>query len=307
MQTGTLTGYAWPLKRQVFISGDRVLSTQELNGLILVNSAGGPVTITLPRANTIRAGGFFQILALTGNVFPVTVRLSPGAGDFYNTGVVADIVLSSAAQALLVAATESASQWIIPLNASGSPPTGPARGDLGLPGGAPTPASGNYPNPTVVAVQNRRVDPAAPLFGQALLWNGLSWAPNFVAVSPNVFGAEVLPAAGPFFLPPGFDLSGTALPATEIPIKATQNQNLRFLHIQQTPGVGGGTVTYTVFVGGVATALAVTLPLTGTDANNVVALPFASSNSNISVQVDYTGAVVTPPSRATVNFQAVAA
>ena len=112
MQPGTVAGYPLPFKRQVPVIADRVLSTLDLNGLILVDSSAGPVTITLPRAILIRAGGFFQILALTGAAFPVTVKLQPG--DDYNSGASADIILNDTAQSIIVLATQEDTRWLIP-------------------------------------------------------------------------------------------------------------------------------------------------------------------------------------------------
>ncbi len=130
MQTGTLAGYPLPFKRQVLVTADRVLSTLDLNGLILVDSSADPIEITLPPANTIRAGGFFQILALTGNIEDVTVKIQPG--DNYNTGGTADIILNARAQSLIVLATESATRWLIPF-ASGAA-AGNVRGNMAFTG-----------------------------------------------------------------------------------------------------------------------------------------------------------------------------
>lgn len=274
--------------------------------LVVVNSVGGPRLVGLPAANQIPSLTLF-IQALNAGTNPVTIQAL--AGQTING--FGSVVLTTDLQSVILVAnptidgvTNPAGDWSI-CGTGGSGLLGAALGDLGAPGGAPTPSSPNYPNPAVVGIQGVRVDPTAPVLNQGLVYNGASWQALPIVYTPLVFGAEVLPGAGPFFLPPGFDLSGSVLPATEIPVKATQNERLRFLHMQQTPGTGTGNVVVTVFIGGAATPLTVTLPVTGTDANNVADFPLATSNANISVQVDYTGLITTPPSRMTVAFQAV--
>lgn len=73
MQTGTLAALGWPFRKQTTITADRTLGTQELSGLVLVDSTLGPVTLTLPPLNTIGLGGFYNIIAQTGLANPVTV------------------------------------------------------------------------------------------------------------------------------------------------------------------------------------------------------------------------------------------
>ncbi len=59
----------------------------------------------------------------------------------------------------------------ISLNASG-----PAGGDLG----------GNYPGPTVTAIQNQAISTNSPSRGQVLEWNGVEWAPSTDDVGPGI-------------------------------------------------------------------------------------------------------------------------
>ena len=117
MQSGTVGAYPLPFKRQVAVSSNRTLSTLELNGLIVVDSSNGPVEITLPFANTIRAGGFFQILALNADINPVTVIFQ--GGNTYNDGQVAPITIDQAGQSLLVLGTEAATTWLAILDSGG--------------------------------------------------------------------------------------------------------------------------------------------------------------------------------------------
>ena len=112
MLAGTVGAFINQFARQVFIDADITLNATHLNGVIIVDNSNGPVTVTLPRANTIRAGGYFQVFALTA-ANTVTVVVQPG--DSYNAGSVAPITLSQAAQILTIFATNTPSLWGIPL------------------------------------------------------------------------------------------------------------------------------------------------------------------------------------------------
>ncbi len=146
MQSGTVGAFINQFARQVFVDSDITLSAQQLNGTIIVDNSTGPVTVTLPPAVSIRAGGYFQVFALTGNN-PVTVVVQPG--DVYNAGEVAPIVLSSAGQILTVFATNAQNIWGIPLTVGSgagielmvgpSDFRGPDFGHVQGPGAAPPP------------------------------------------------------------------------------------------------------------------------------------------------------------------------
>jgi hypothetical protein len=99
MQPETLTAFIAKFPQQVPTAADLVLDTTHLNSIIVVDNTNNPVTITLPPADDIQAGGYFLIFALTA-ANPVTVSVQPG--DTYNEGVSAPIVLDQIAQILTV-------------------------------------------------------------------------------------------------------------------------------------------------------------------------------------------------------------
>ena len=118
MQSGSLAGYSYPFKKQIPVSASRVLTTQDLQGVLVVDSSLAPITLTLPPANTIRGGGYFNILAIRGSTNPVTVIVQ--GADTYNTGLAAPIVLDQDAQGLLVLGTEADTAWLAILDFANS-------------------------------------------------------------------------------------------------------------------------------------------------------------------------------------------
>ena len=118
MQSGSLAGYAYPFKKQIPVSASRVLTTQDLQGVLVVDSSLGPVTLTLPPAISIRGGGYFNILAIRGSINPVTVIVQ--GGDTYNGGVVAPLVLDQDAQGVLILGTEVNTTWLAILDFASS-------------------------------------------------------------------------------------------------------------------------------------------------------------------------------------------
>lgn len=80
----------------------------------------------------------------------------------------------------------------------GLPPTGPAGGDL----------DGTYPDPTVDGLQGVPVGATAPLYGQALLFNGTEWTPGQISAGTGG-GGTIL------FLNEG---TAAQAPTTNIPV-----------------------------------------------------------------------------------------
>ena len=59
--------------------------------------------------------------------------------------------------------------------------------------------SGSYPAPTVARIRNRLISTTAPTTGQALVWNGTSWAPSSVGDAVSLRGrsiSETAPTTG---------------------------------------------------------------------------------------------------------------
>lgn len=118
MLSGTVGAYAYPFKKQIPVSASRTLTTQDLQGVLVVDSTAGPITLALPFANQIRGGGYFNVLALTGATNPVTIIVQ--GGDTYNNGLVAPLVLTQDAQGVLILGTEAATAWLVESSSASS-------------------------------------------------------------------------------------------------------------------------------------------------------------------------------------------
>ena len=55
--------------------------------------------------------------------------------------------------------------------------------------------SGSYPAPTVARIRNRLISTTAPTTGQALVWNGTSWAPSSVGDAVSLRGRSISESA----------------------------------------------------------------------------------------------------------------
>ncbi len=115
MQSGSVAAYSYPFKKQILITASRTLTSRDLQGVLVVDSSAGPITLTLPRANTVRAGGLFHVLATTGATNPVTVVTQ--AGDTYNNGQIAPIILTENGQPAIILGTEQATAWLASFSA----------------------------------------------------------------------------------------------------------------------------------------------------------------------------------------------
>jgi hypothetical protein len=102
MLASTLAALGYPLRRQILISVSRTLTTQDVNGILQVDSAAAPRTVSLMDGDGIGAGGYFYITAPFGTANPVTVTFP--VGNTYNQGKVGSITLSNDDDSLLIVA-----------------------------------------------------------------------------------------------------------------------------------------------------------------------------------------------------------
>lgn len=131
MQAGTTGAFRYPYGKQVDVNVSRTLTSQDLNGVIIVDSSAGPVTIALPPAIETNAGGSFLIFAQTADINPVTVILNPG--DTYNEGLVAPVTLTTKNEQLLVLGQSLQTAWLyLPSGAGGGGPASLAVADEGI-------------------------------------------------------------------------------------------------------------------------------------------------------------------------------
>jgi hypothetical protein len=110
MLASTLAALGYPLRRQIPINISRTLTTQDVNGILIVDSSAAPRTISLMDGDGIGAGGFFRIVAPFGTTNPVTLIFP--AGNTYNEGKLGPIVLANNDDSILVVAGPGKT-WIV--------------------------------------------------------------------------------------------------------------------------------------------------------------------------------------------------
>jgi len=136
------------------------------------DTTGGSFTVTMPASPS--NGAHIAVMLRTGTN---AVTIAANTGQTID-GSLASINLTAAGQSVELWYSASGTTWNVIAGIS-VPPTATgfaASGDL----------SGNYPAPTVAQLQGRAVSSSAPVSGQALAWNGTTWAPSTAAIYQEV-------------------------------------------------------------------------------------------------------------------------
>jgi hypothetical protein len=106
------------------------------------------------------------------------------------------------------------------------------------------------------------------------------------------------------YLTPGFDDGVAETSVTEIRLsRAGTLQSMRVRH--NTAGTGAATLTYTLLIDGVATALAVAMSNTAQDGSNLVNSVAVTAGQRATIQVEKSGAITTSPDNVTCTVEFV--
>lgn len=105
--------FSMAYQKQRVITADTTVTVGDANGVFLVDSTAGPIIITVLPAADLLSGRYFHFIAMNGATNPVTVAFS--AGDSYNDGDTADLVLSEDGSSTSVYRRTAGGGWFVPL------------------------------------------------------------------------------------------------------------------------------------------------------------------------------------------------
>ena len=249
--SGTLGAFGIPANaRRLSLAVDTTLTVADLQTVVLMDTSGGPLTLTVPPANTVGSGGRFFIVAPDGATNALTVGLS---GSTFNLGQAGPIVLSADNDSLLLISDGVNEYAVVFSSPASAAPPGASSAVL------------MWGNSNVAASTAQRV--LTP-------WYNDSQAPT------------------------------TASTTLQYPIpRAGTIQNMRVRH--NSPAGNGEDIVYTLRVGGVNSALTVTLASTATAGSDLVSTVPVAAADLLDVIVDKALAVGSSPNEIVVTFEFV--
>lgn len=99
-------------QKQRVITADTTMTPGDANGVFLVDSSAGPITITLLPSSDLLPGRYFHFMALAGATNAVTIAFAPG--DTYNNGVIGNLLLTEDGASISVY-RRATGGWFVPL------------------------------------------------------------------------------------------------------------------------------------------------------------------------------------------------